>query len=188
MRPANFASELKNIYFKAAFVEFLRDDWENNYSHSFIGEKTIYINDEFCYKFEVHSNNGVRTIDHNLSCPAHEEADTKIVFHVCKLDFDAHVTIRCSDIDISIIMLGNMNVVQKDLKITMHIGTGNSQRFINITKLYEKFGSQFVLCVAGVPCSHGLRFQSSVVQERKKQALSIVAKIGGVYAPYKHQN
>jgi hypothetical protein len=73
----------------------------------------------------------------NLSCVGHVEADTKIVFHACNLDSDAHVTIRCSDTDILVIMLGNMNFIPNDLKISMHVGTGNHQRFIDINKLYR---------------------------------------------------
>ncbi|GBP63916.1 hypothetical protein EVAR_39579_1 [Eumeta japonica] len=121
----------------------------------------IYINDEFCYK-EIHNNNVVKTIDHNLSCPTHKKADTKIVFHVCKLDFDAHVTIRCSDTDIAIIMLGNMNAIQNDLKITKLIGFGNSQRFMNITTLYEKLGANLCSALPGFHALTGCDFNPAL--------------------------
>ncbi|KAK9886530.1 hypothetical protein WA026_016806 [Henosepilachna vigintioctopunctata] len=70
VRQVNFA-ELKNVYY------------------------LIYVNNEFCYKPRSHNNKVLRTVDDNSSCPVHEEADTKIEFHVCKIDFDAHVTIKC---------------------------------------------------------------------------------------------
>jgi hypothetical protein len=76
----------------------------------------------------VHHGKVLRTEEPLLPCVGHVEADTKIVFHACKLDSDAHVTIRCSDTDILVIMLGNMNFIPNDLKISMHVGTGNHQR------------------------------------------------------------
>ncbi|CAF4952709.1 unnamed protein product [Pieris macdunnoughi] len=174
VRPANFANELKKMYFKAALVEFLCDHWGNNYMASYIGNKTIYINYEFCYKYEVQNNEVLRTLDHNLSCPAHEEADTKIVFHVCALDFDAHVTIRCSDTDIFVIMLGNMNAIANDMKITMHIGSGNSQRFVNITKLYEKLGTDLCSALPGFHALTGCDFNPAFYRKGKKKPLQLL--------------
>lgn len=176
IRPANFANELKNNYFKAALVEFLCDDWKNNYMASYIGNKTIYINYELCYTYELKSNEVVRTVDHNISCPAHEEADTKIVFHVCKVDFDALVTIRCSDTDICIIMLGNMSALQKDLKITMDLGSGNCRRFVNITKLYEKLGTNVCSALPGFHALTGCDFNPAFYVKGKNKPLQLLRK------------
>ncbi|CAF4946604.1 unnamed protein product [Pieris macdunnoughi] len=143
---------------------------------SYIGNKTIYINYEFCYKYEVQNNEVLRTLDHNLSCPAHEEADTKIVFHVCALDFDAPVTIRCSDTDIFVIMLGNMNAIANDMKITMHIGSGNSQRFVNITKLYEKLGTDLCSALPGFHALTGCDFNPAFYRKGKKKPLQLLRK------------
>lgn len=43
-----------------------------------------------------------------FTCDKHEEADTKIVYHACKADANSNILIRCSDTDVLIIMLGNM--------------------------------------------------------------------------------
>jgi hypothetical protein len=29
----------------------------------------------------------VKTLEQELSCPAHEEADTEMIFHLCQIDF-----------------------------------------------------------------------------------------------------
>lgn len=60
---------------------------------AFIGNKTIYLNFDYCYKYEVYDGKVNKTLDDNLSCPDHEEADTKIIYNVCKIDFDANVVI-----------------------------------------------------------------------------------------------
>ncbi|KAL4720722.1 hypothetical protein ACJJTC_002086 [Scirpophaga incertulas] len=44
IRPSNFADALKNIYFKEALVDFIIDDWANDYMAPFIGSKTILVN------------------------------------------------------------------------------------------------------------------------------------------------
>ncbi|CAH1645610.1 unnamed protein product [Spodoptera littoralis] len=102
IRPSNFADALKNIYFKEALVDFIIDDWANDYMAPFIGSKTILVNHLRCYQYKICEGKVQRTLALSLACPGHEEADTKIVFHVCHLTSDAHVTIRCSDTDVQI--------------------------------------------------------------------------------------
>lgn len=49
-------------------------------------------------------------INGDLSCEYHEEADTKIIHHICKIE-DANiqnVVIKSTDTDVLIIMLGNI--------------------------------------------------------------------------------
>ena len=142
IHPDDFATELKNVNFKESLINFIIDDWNNDYMAPFIENKQIYLNFLECYKYEVVNNRVQRTKDFNLSYPAHEEADTKIVYHICQIDFQANITIRCSDTDAAIIMLAHMENTYKDLNISMEVGVKNHQRFINLTKLYENLGPQ----------------------------------------------
>ncbi|XP_011171576.3 uncharacterized protein LOC105204222 [Solenopsis invicta] len=170
--PVNFNVELKNINFKKALVNFFITDWENSYMALFIGNKTIYLNFDYCYKYEVHDGKVNKTLDDNLSCPDHEEADTKIIYNVCKIDFDANVVIRCSDTDILVIMLGNMCFIKK-LKLWMHVGVGNAQRYINVSKLHETLGEK--LCNA-LPAFHALTgcdFNPSFYRKGKTRPLTL---------------
>lgn len=59
-----------------------------------------------------------------------EEADTKIVYHVCQIAEGSNVSIRCSDTDILIIMLGNMEFLKGPIKIWIDMGVGNSRSYI----------------------------------------------------------
>lgn len=95
VRPADFAKELKNSRFKQALVDFFISHWATDKMISFIGN--------------IHDNKIVSTIDEKLSCPEHEEADTKIVYHVCNIDDQANLVIKCSDTDIAVIMLCKMH-------------------------------------------------------------------------------
>lgn len=75
-----------------------------------------YINhDTFCEYSK--QNNRVRTIEQNLNCLAHEDADTTMVIHVCQLETDADLIIWCSDTDHIIILLGNMNHIRSNSKV-----------------------------------------------------------------------
>lgn len=93
---------------------------------SFFAGKTIYVNHDKCYKYEILNDNVIQTEEIELSCPNHEEADTKIAFHVFKLNLDACVTIRCSDTDILIIMLGIMSKFTQNLQISILKGTSSN--------------------------------------------------------------
>lgn len=99
---------MKNIKFKEALVRFLIDHWADQEMATIIGNKTIYLNHDMCYAYSVTDNKVTRIIDHEFSCPDHEEADTKIVFLACQIKEDSNVSIRTSDTDIVVIMLANM--------------------------------------------------------------------------------
>ncbi|KAF9408574.1 hypothetical protein HW555_011794 [Spodoptera exigua] len=85
-RPTDFMKELKNIKFKESFVQFLIDYWATDEMATFIGNTLIKLNYDSCYSYIVKNNVVEMTIDENLACNNHEEADTKIIHHVCKLD------------------------------------------------------------------------------------------------------
>ncbi|CAH0731407.1 unnamed protein product, partial [Brenthis ino] len=167
VRPSNFTNELKNINFKNALIKFLCEDWENNYMVPFIGVKTIYINYESCHMYQVQNEKMIRSIVPELVCSAHEEADTKMVFHVCKTDFDAHVTIRCSDTDVLIILLSNMQHIRKNVQINILHGSGNTKRYINVTRLYEVLGRDLCSALPGFHAFTGCDFNPALYRRGK---------------------
>lgn len=178
IRPSDFHAELRNINFKNALVKFLIDNWCSNHLAVHFMGKTVYVNHVDCYKYEVINGEVIRTNDTHLSCPSHEEADTKIIFHICNLNLDyiPQVTIRCSDTDIIIILLGNMGLVHDRMKISMHVGTGNNHRFIDVNKLYKELGQD--LCNA-LPAFHaftGCDFNPAFFKKGKQKPFNILEK------------
>ena len=118
----------------------------------------------------------MKTLENDLSCPEHEEADTKIIFHVARLQDDGNVLIRCSDTDVLIILLGNMEFFNTESTIWMHVGVGNNQRYINVTKLYETLGKD--LCVS-LPAFHaftGCDFNPAFFHKGKKRPFDILQR------------
>ncbi|GFW16547.1 hypothetical protein TNCV_2351711 [Trichonephila clavipes] len=66
-----------------------------------------------------------------LTCTDHEEADTKIIHHICNIDVQANFVIRCSDTDIAAIMLGNMrHLKNEDSHVWILTGIGNREAFM----------------------------------------------------------
>ncbi|CAH2015292.1 unnamed protein product [Acanthoscelides obtectus] len=153
IRPHNFGAELKNMEFKIALVNFFIDHWDSEDMVPFIGNKIIYVSFNKCYSYKVLNNKVVRSIEESLSCEEHEEADSRIIYHICQIDFDADVVIRCSDSDILIILMGNMDHLNAFLKIWINIGVGNHQRYVNVNELYRILGDSLS---KALPCFHAI--------------------------------
>jgi len=153
IRPHNFVAELKNPQFKEGLVKFFIDHWANDYMSPFIGNKTIYLSFDKCYLYRAENNQVIRTIEESLSCEEHEEADTRIIYHICQINFDAQVVVRCSDSDILIILLGNMDHLNPCLKLWIQGGVGNHERLINVNELYQVLG---ISLSKALPCFHAI--------------------------------
>ena len=131
-RPAEFCQLLRSSEFKEKFVEFLILDWETDECIKLIAGKTVKINYDQCHVYEVSSNNKIRrSIDYNLSC-YHEEADTKIVFHICQLNMNCRVQVHCTDSDIPVIMLANFKYLKDKIDVIINLSTGKKKLFLNI--------------------------------------------------------
>ncbi|GFY41709.1 hypothetical protein TNIN_279921 [Trichonephila inaurata madagascariensis] len=121
----------------------------------FMNNKNIVVNFKKCHFFTVTNNIVVSNIDETLTCTDHEEADTKIIHHICNIDAQANFVIRCSDTDIAAIMLGNMrHLKMKDSHVWILTGIENRVRYIDITKVYEHLGHSFKPLFARISCNH----------------------------------
>lgn len=171
-RPSDFSAELKNITFKEDLVEYFLESWKRKEMAPFFGNKIVYVNYKECYRYEVIDGNVVQTIERLQSCPKHEEADTKIIYHVCnfkELEPPYNVLIRCSDTDILVIMLGNMNFLQKEVEVWMDVGVGKSQRNINVSKLYESLGTKVCDSLPAFHALTGCDFNPAFFRKGKKR-------------------
>lgn len=168
------AAELKNVDFKESFVQFLISNWTNSSHKAFIGNKTIYIDFLQCHKLQVVNENIEMTIPQDLCCPHQEEADTRIVFHVSKITYECDVTIRCSDTDILIILLGNMAHMDTSIKINMHVGTGNNQSHINVTNLYKTLGAELANSLPAFHAFTGCDYNPTFYGKGKNRPLKLL--------------
>lgn len=176
-RPSDFVAELKNITFKEDFVEFLLLSWERKEMAPFYDNKVIYIDYKECYKFEVIDGNIYKSVDLNKSCIDHEEADTKIVNHVCnfnEIESPFNVQIRCSDTDILVIMLANMKFVKEGVEVWMEVSVGRSQRNINITDLHKELGTDICDALPAFHALTGCDFNPAFFRRGKKRPFTLL--------------
>lgn len=67
-----------------------------------------------------------------------EEADIKIIYHACTINYQAYSVIRSIDTDIDAIMLCNDHHLQNDLLVWMLTGSGMSLRYVYLKKIKAK--------------------------------------------------
>lgn len=176
-RPADFMKELRNYKFKEALVNFFIAHWATDEMASFIGNKIINLNFKQCHSFRMVNQAVETSIDETLSCENHEEADTKIVHHICTINYDANIVIRCSDTDILVIMLGNMDhLVNDTLRIWMEIGVGNNQRHLDVTEVYKKLGPSVCRSLPGFHATTGCDYNPSFYRKGKLRPWKLLKK------------
>lgn len=133
---------LRSRNFKEKFVEFLIEDWTRDEMVVLITGTTVKLNYDKCYVYEVSGEEKIKkVIDNNLTC-YHEEADTKIVIHICQLNSDYRVQVHCTDSDIPVIMLANFKYLKENIHIIIDLSTGKKKLYLNINEIHAKLGEQ----------------------------------------------
>ncbi|GFX58425.1 uncharacterized protein TNCV_320071 [Trichonephila clavipes] len=177
VRPSDFAKELKNTKFKEALVGFFEKHWCSEEMKSFIGNRKIHINFRNCQSYQVVDEKIQSNINEDLCCTSHEEADTKIIYHACNVTEKSNIVIRGSDTDILIIMIGNMkNLKNSNSNIWMLNGTGNNERYIDITKIYTELGELLAKSLIGFHAFTGCDFNPAFFNKGKKRPFSVLKK------------
>lgn len=89
----------------------------------------------------------------------------------------SNIVIRGSDTDILIIILGNMvHLKNQSSHIWMLTGTGNHERFIDITKIYEQEGELLTKSLIGFHAFTGCDLNSAFFNKGKKRPLTLLKK------------
>ena len=79
--------------------------------------------------------------------PSHEEADTTIICHVSQISSDSNVVIKCSDTDIVVIMLRNLQKIKS--KIYIDCGVSNSRHITGVNALHKLLGLDLCKALSG---------------------------------------
>lgn len=185
-RPANFIAELKNIKFKQAFVQFLVNDWSTQDKATLIKPtQKVFLNYRLCHSYRKSAESVVKEVSEKYTCSAHEEADTKIVYHVCAVGPSTNILIKCSDTDILVILLANMkqilvnvgeNQFNVDRKIWMQLGTGNHVKNIDVCAVYRDLGEKLCSSLAAFHAFTGCDFNPAFYRKGKSRPLKVLEK------------
>lgn len=176
VRPLEFTREMRNINFKEELINFFSNHWGYDEMASFINSKEVYISADECHKYSVVHDKVCKTTLQSLACPGHEEADTKIVFHICQLDDDKNVVVRTSDSDIPIIVLGNMHNFKNKVRVWIKLGTGNRERFLNVNQLYSALGKNVCRALPSFHAFSGCDYNPAFFKKGKVRPFSILKR------------
>lgn len=174
-RPAEFNKLLRSSSFKEKFVEFLIDDWTSDRFSLLCTNKTVKLNFDKCYVYEASEGKMRRSIDYDLTC-YHEEADTKIVYHICQLNRNFRVTVHCTDSDIPIIMVSNFQFRKGETEIVIDMSSGTKKLHLDINKIHTELGDQFARALAVCHTFTGNDYNPSFYRKGKKKAFSILRR------------
>ena len=168
-RPSDWLRALRCDAFKKELIQFLVDNWaEGNYAY-ILKEKILYANcGNVCYSFKAVDNKVIRSIEH-LLYSTHEEADSRIIFHLGACDTRSEVVIRTNDTDVGVILLGCYEDVSPELVVWLEMGvySNNTQRYINVTKLYQKLGKTLSKALLGFHALTGSDYSASFSRRGK---------------------
>lgn len=136
--PPDFMKSLQNIKFKEALVVFLVQNWHNDALVPILKEKMVYVTcEEKCFSFRCDNNRMVKLEEENFECH-HEEADTRITFHLNKLPTASIVVIHSCDTDVLIILLANLDFFDEhSIYMRRKTQKGPDYTLINVNKIAE---------------------------------------------------
>lgn len=179
-RPKDFLASLKNYRFKEALVKFLADHWSDNSFAAILKNKKVFITvDELCFSFSSVGNIVLKNEEPELAC-LHEEADTRIIFHISKIHDGAKILVKATDTDILIILLGNIHKFA-NLQIwlansTSKKTTNQDQACINCTKLSVELGPTLCLALPAFHAFTGCDYTAAFFNKGKVRPFKIFCK------------
>lgn len=136
------------------------------------------VNYELCHEFRINSTNSgiLKSVNERFTCSSHEEADTKIIYHICNTDRIANFSIVCSDTDILIILLGNLHKISKESKVFIVSGTQKNRLVINVTALYETLEPELCKSLMAFHALTGCDYNPSFFRRAKTNPYKVLLK------------
>ena len=92
-----------------------------------------------------------------------------MIFHLGACDTRSEVVIRTNDTDVDLILLGCYEDVSPELVVWLEMGvySNNTQRYINVTKLYQKLGKTLSKALLGFHALTGSDYSASFLRRGK---------------------
>lgn len=180
-RPKDWSEALKSSSFKTAFFQFLALEWRDQSRTDILAGHVIYLAlEEVCYRYTVEDAE-LRCVDVPGYHCQHEEADTRIIYHLIKIteeDPELNVVARCNDTDILILLLYHCRLRQQTPNAWMDAGlTGkNTRRYINIHQLLEQMRPEVVEALPGLHALTGSDYTAAFMNKGKVRPYNLMCK------------
>ena len=177
-RPSNWLHSLRIDQFKEALVQFLTTFWDRNDFAFIIGQKKLF--GDMCFLFRTEDGVMVKSIAHDYIC-RHEEADSRMFFHLSKCQAGLNIVLRSIDTDVLIIALGSFSslcTVENDKKIWMETGlsTKNTLRYTNINQIHNCLGEKLCMSLSAFHAFTGCDYTAAFNRKGKVRPLRLLEK------------
>ena len=161
-------------------MEFLGDEWASDkYVNIFRGHTVYYATGEVCHRYHVANDAVVQTRIDGLSC-VHEEADTRLIFHVnykaAQNDYTQQFVVRCNDTDIFIIILCHAHSIPASLRIDLGLSSNNTCRIINMSDLAEQLGMPVCNALVSFHAFTGCDFTAVFMRKGKVRPYQLMVR------------
>ena len=177
--PRDFSVALRSSHFKAGFLQFLADDWKRSEFADLIRGHTLYVGvDTRGYKYEVDGDIVTREEVLSLACN-HEEADTRLVWHVKHIDETkgaCNVVVQTCDTDVLVIFLAHVPSFSIRIWLDIGLSTNNTRIFINATQLGQEIGPEVCAALPGFHAFTGCDYTAAFSRMGKVRTLNLMEK------------
>ncbi|CAH1101783.1 unnamed protein product [Psylliodes chrysocephalus] len=176
-RHGDFQQNLKNFKFKQGLVVFLCDHWESSCTSVILGQKKVFItSQEKCFSFYCKNGSVIKTEEKRLEC-FHEEADTRMIFHLSKLPSPSNVVIKATDTDVLVILLGNIKKFSKINVCFCGKTSARKQFCINCNDLASSLRSNLCISLPAFHAFTGCDYSASFYGKGKVTPFNIFKKM-----------
>ena len=177
-RPANWLQALRNPSFKRSLIEFLSKTWSDDSFADIFGEKQLLFNNENICKRYRSVGRRVLTEDANHLFCSHEEADTRMFYHLSTITNGQNVILRTNDTDCLVIGLAVTEKITQGVNVWIEAGlrSKNTQRYISLNQLYVKLGRTLCRSLPGYHAFTGCDYTASFCRRGKVKPLKILEK------------
>jgi len=141
-------------------------------------KKTLYANSgDVCYSYRVVDGRVVKQVEATLG-NNHEEADSRMFYHLANIPTPNNVVVRTSDTDCLIIALGCYQLFDQSLKIWIEAGllTNNTQRYISINQMHAALGETLCNSLPAYHAFTGCDYTSSFNRKGSIRPLKLLQK------------
>lgn len=177
-RPTNWIAALKNSSFKESLVEFLLESWQDDTLSHLFQNKILYANyNDTCFKYEAEDNKVYRH-EATYLYSTHEEADSRMFFHLANVSAPSNVVIRTADTDCLIIGLACKKFYDASMRVWLEVGvqSRNNQRYINLNQLHHFLGESLCNSLPAYHALTGCDYTASFCRKGKVTPLKILEK------------
>ncbi|KAL2091652.1 hypothetical protein ACEWY4_013915 [Coilia grayii] len=178
-RPKEWQKALKSPAFKTQFLKFLAQEWASHADPNTLAGHHVYLAvDNVCHHYTVQQGSVIHEEAADLAC-THEEADTRIVFHLSRLTNEKPtVAVRCSDTDVFVLLLYHISRMPDKPLVWMDVGlsSNNTRRYINISQLVAHIHREVLEALPAFHAYTGSDYSASFMNKGKIRPFDLMRK------------